>query len=131
MKNYVIVLFLVAICLSCSVFAKKEDKKWTKINNYIYIDKSSIKKLNNSTTALIKLYNSPDRQIRDIEGNLAHYEIVQYEAYCKSNVLFINHFKYYNKNDELFSDEINNHNVGGDCKGYIDGEIICRAICGD
>ena len=95
---------ILTLLLFISLFAlvsNANNSQWSKVNKYIYIDKSSITKNNGVASAWFKIYNSSDNS----------YELIEYKAYCDSKVLEISHMKTYDAQDNLLSDEINDKNI--------------------
>ena len=126
------IIFICAIILfstistKLSTTAQEKDAQWLKLNNYIYIDESSITKEKYLTSAWLKEYNT---MYDKINGVPVYYNLVKYEVDCINNAIEIKHFKYFDKNHNLLKDEPYNYGVGCSCNGLVDGEIICKSIC--
>lgn len=131
MKKIFISLILLSL-FALIVYAKDvNNKKWTKLNNYLYIDKSSITKTIDGFSAWFKFYDSSknDKMRDKINGIPIYYHVTKIEAACELWAVFTEHTKYYDKNNVLLYDEVNTQDIGGDCSVYIDGETICKALC--
>lgn len=102
---------------------------WEKLTDNIYINKNSIEKTQYTVSAFFKIYNSEKHKLYDIEGIPVYYELIKYEAYCKENVLCLKHIKEFDKDGNLLSDEQNNYDVCPNSSGYINGEIMHKALC--
>jgi len=111
------------------IYAKEENTKWVKLNNYIYIFKTFIKKDKDSGSAWFKTYDSIEHDLWTIDEVEVSYTIDKFEAYCDIEGLYLAHYKAYDKNNRILYDEPNNHSVFSSYNGIVDGEIYYWALC--
>lgn len=127
------ILLFSTISTKLSTTAQEKDAQWLKLNNNIYIDKSSITKTIDGASAWFKIYDlSKNKTLFDkINGVSVYHKLIKYEAGCNIGALFYLHTKLYDKDGSLLYDEINNHDVGADFSTYYNGKIIYKALCGN
>ena len=130
MKKIILISIVLLVLAVQYAYTNNEDKQWTKINDYMYIDKSSITETANGVVAWFKFYNTPENKIYGEYDNIpVYYETIKYDIGCNSNTIFLEQIKQYDKNNNLLYSEINTHNVGASCEAYVNGEIICKTLC--
>ena len=79
---FILVLFLSLIASFRLISNAKSNQQWSKVNNYIYVDKNSITKNNDTVSAWFKIYNSPNNELHEINNTSIYYEIIKYEIEC-------------------------------------------------
>jgi len=123
-------LFFIAVPFVLSENVKTEGGRWSKINNFIYIDRSSVNKNKyGASEGWFKIYNLPENKLYSVTNKNLHYELIKYRVYCTDPVIFIDHSKFYDKNGNLLYEEINTHGVGCSCPCVTYDDIYLRELC--
>ncbi len=110
--------------------AKDNSQQWSKINDYIYINKDSITKNNDTVSAWFKIYSSPDNELHEINNMPINYEIIQYEVECTNpTTISIAHSKSYSKNNNLIDEYINEQGYACSCPCIVNDDIYVKELC--
>ena len=110
--------------------AKDNSQQWSKINNYIYINKNSITKNNNTVSAWFKIYNSQNNELHEINNTSIYYEIIKYEIECTNpTTISIAHSKSYDKNNNLIDEYNNEQGYACSCPCIVNDDIYVKELC--
>ena len=138
MKKYVLILSFFIIVIVCTLlysyntqaFAKAEKTdNWKKLSNNIAINTKSINRTKDAVSAWFKRYNTKNNPIYNDNEIYIDYELVKYEAYCKTKILHLLHTKYYSKDGQLLFDEQDTSSVSAKFSAYNNGKIYYNALC--
>ena len=124
MKKLKIVLLILIIIL-LTIFTKIfiNNKTYTRLNDYIYINNNSfVKEEDNVKSAWFRIYLTNENQ--EIK-----YEESKYKAFCSSKILAILETKIYNKHNKLINNEINEKSISAEYSAFNNGEIFYNALC--
>ncbi len=129
---FIFVLFLLLIASFKLISnAKDRSQQWSKINNFIYINKNSITKNSNSVSAWFKIYDSPENELHEINNTKIYYEIIKYEIECNNpTTISIVHSKSYDKNNNLIDEYINEQRYACSCPCIVNDNIYVKELCG-
>ena len=110
---------------------KNQNGKWVKVSDNVYLDTSSISKTKYLVSGWFKIYDTPEDDLSTIDGVDVYYVINKYEVSCAKgdDAIFVDHFKYFDKNNNILSDVEDSHGIGCSCRGLINGELICKELC--
>ena len=110
---------------------KNEKTKWVKVSDNIYLDTSSISKTKYLVSGWFKIYDTPEDDLSTIDGVDVYYVINKYVVSCAKgdDAIFVDHFKYFDKNNNILSDKEYTSRIGCNCRGLINGELICKELC--
>ena len=110
---------------------KNENTKWVKVSDNVYLDTSSISKTKYLVSGWFKIYDTPEDDLSTIDGVDVYYMINKYEVSCAKgdDAIFVDHFKYFDKNNNILSDKEYTSRIGCNCRGLVNGELICKELC--
>ncbi len=109
---------------------KTEGGRWSKVNSFIYIDRSTVKKNEyGASEGWFKIYNSPENKLYSVTNKNVHYELIKYHVDCTDPAIFTAHYKTYDKNNNLLYEEINAQMVGCSCPCVTYDDIYLRELC--
>ena len=129
---------------SAIMTVKNENGKWVKVSDNIYLDTSSISKTKYLVSGWFKIYDTPEDDLSTIDGvdtpedDLStidgvdvYYVINKYVVSCDEgdDAIFVDHFKYFDKNNNILSDKEYTSRIGCNCRGLVNGELICKELC--
>ena len=124
---FILVLFLSLIASFRLISNAKSNQQWSKVNSYIYVDKNSITKNNDTVSAWFKIYNSPNNELHEIT---IYYEIIKYEIECTNpTTISIAHSKSYDKNNNLIDEYINEQGYACSCPCIVNDDIYVKELC--
>ena len=127
---FILVLFLSLIASFRLISNAKSNQQWSKVNSYIYVDKNSITKNNDTVSAWFKIYNSPNNKLHEINDVPIYYEIIKYEIECTNpTTISIAHSKSYDKNNNLIDEYINEQGYACACPCLVNDDIYIKELC--
>lgn len=127
---FILVLFLSLIASFRLISNAKSNQQWSKVNSYIYVDKNSIIKNNDTVSAWFKIYNSPNNELHEINNTSIYYEIIKYEIECTNpTTISIAHSKSYDKNNNLIDEYINEQGYACSCPCIVNDDIYVKELC--
>ena len=127
---FILVLFLSLIASFRLISNAKSNQQWSKVNSYIYVDKNSITKNNDTVSAWFKIYNSPNNELHEINNTSIYYEIIKYEIECTNpTTTSIAHSKSYDKNNNLIDEYINEQGYACSCPCIVNDDIYVKELC--
>ncbi len=127
---FILVLFLSLIASFRLISNAKSNQQWSKVNGYIYVDKNSITKNNDTVSAWFKIYNSPNNELHEINNTSIYYEIIKYEIECTNpTTISIAHSKSYDKNNNLIDEYINEQGYACSCPCIVNDDIYVKELC--
>ena len=127
---FILVLFLSLIASFRLISNAKSNQQWSKVNGYIYVDKNSITKNNDTVSAWFKIYNSPNNELHEINNTSIYYEIIKYEIECiNPTIISIAHSKSYDKNNNLIDEYINEQGYACSCPCIVNDDIYVKELC--
>ena len=127
---FILVLFLSLIASFRLISNAKNNQQWSKVNSYIYVDKNSITKNNDTVSAWFKIYNSPNNELHEINNTSIYYEIIKYEIECTNpTTISIAHSKSYDKNNNLIDEYINEQGYACACPCLVNDDIYVKELC--
>lgn len=127
---FILVLFLSLIASFRLISNAKSNQQWSKVNSYIYVDKNSIAKNNDTVSAWFKTYNSPNNELHEINNTSIYYEIIKYEIECTNPItISIAHSKSYDKNNNLIDEYINEQGYACACPCLVNDDIYIKELC--
>ena len=148
MKKFIIITFIILIYVvplsfpevrnsvkeqiqSIIMTIKNENGKWVKVSNNIYLDTSSISKTKYLVSGWFKIYDTPENDLYTVNGVDVYYVINKYVVSCTKgdDAIFVDHFKYFDKNNNILSDKEYTSRIGCNCRGLVNGELICKELC--
>ncbi|MCD7879290.1 MAG: hypothetical protein LUG16_05080 [Candidatus Gastranaerophilales bacterium] len=126
------ILVLLGSVVPVSLAANKKNlpPKWVQLSDDIYIDINSVTKNKyNIVSAWFSEFASENNDLYYVNSIPVYYNIIKYEADCKSNGLALMHIKSFDENGRMLQDEPNNYDVCSGPGGVINGEIYFNALC--
>lgn len=124
-----LLLFLIASFKLISN-AMGDNQQWTKINDYVSINKNSITKNNDTVSAWFKIYNLPNNELYNINNTSVNYEINKYEIECNNPIIIsVVHSKSYNKNNNLINEYINKQGYACLYPCIVNDDIYVKELC--
>ena len=110
---------------------ENENGKWVKVSDNIYLDTSSISKTKYLISGWFKIYDTPENDLYTVNGVDVYYTIDKYEVSCAKgdDAIFVDHFKYFDINNNILLDEEDSNGIGCSCRGLVNGELICKELC--
>ena len=116
---------------SAIMTVKNEKTKWVKVSDNVYLDTSSISKTKYLISGWFKIYDTPEDDLYTVNGVDVYYAINKYEVSCAKgdDGIFVDHFKYFDKNNNILLDEEDSNGIGCNCRGLVNGELICKELC--
>ena len=120
MKKLILISLFIIFILYLFLILKNVDNE--KLDNNIYIDKSSIKiEDTNTISAWFKVYPEDNKNI--------NYEKLLFVAYCSDKVLYLKENEIYDFDNKLTEKSINKSLVSANYLSYANGEIYYNALC--
>ena len=148
MKKFIIITFIILIYVvplsfpevrnsvkeqiqSIIMTIKNQNGKWVKVSDNVYLDTSSISKTKYLISGWFKIYDTPENDLYTVNGVDVYYAINKYEVSCDEgdDAIFIDHFKYFDINNNILLDEKDSNGIGCNCRGLVNGELICKELC--
>ena len=110
---------------------KNQNGKWVKVSDNVYLDTSSISKTKYLISGWFKIYDTPEDDLSTIDGVDVYYVINKYVVSCAKgdDGIFVDHFKYFDKNNNILSNKEYTSRIGCNCRGLVNGELICKELC--